>query len=483
MPDRAGWQAAQPAASPQPAQPAEEGYQAQLAAALEKKGAQLAADVLPVLKESFRLYQSLFANLYNILYRKSLIQEDPYQYDRKITEVTVPSREPFAESEKAEKLSQRLAEYQGQLEFLNTYYQFSLEFLSLDRLKRVAGLVRYLDWGNLITASADVNTSVLAEALGKVKLGADKISAGIVTDAAVQLATLSKQTLARLKEVVAWQRESFKLDLRRRLFAPLGAGLAKAVADGAEQAVPRLERAFRQHLSDRPFYRDLVREALDEDYSPESARLRAAALDRLALPAEKPAEQAPAVDYRAVLLEAIRLLIPLQSPLDDALAKLEANQEQTAGRRRGWRLRSLFGSARAGGASAVMEIRQFDSSTGVTRSSQVNFPEFATKVRRKSALLATLASAASSASARLRAAPEQELCDFLNQNLGELQLFFRIMAGLDAHFKGARGAGEVKGIRIELAEVKNCLVRANKKRYEYTARKEEERQKQELGLR
>ena len=454
------------------AQPAEPAYQAQLAEALEKKGAQLAADVLPVLKESFRLYQSLFANLFNILYRKSLIQEDPYQYDRKITEVTVPSREPFAESEKAEKLSQRLAEYQGQL-----------EFLSLDRLKRVAGLVRYLDWGNLITASADVNTSVLAEALGKVKLGADKISAGIVTDAAVQLATLSKQTLERLKEVVAWQRESFKLDLRRRLFAPLGAGLAKAVADGAEQAVPRLERAFRQHLNDRPFYRDLVREALEEDYSPDTARLRAAALDRLALPAAKPAEQAPAVDYRALLLEAIRLLIPLQSPLADALAKLEANQEQTAGRRRGWRLRSLFGSARAGGASAVVEIRQFDSSTGVTRSSQVNFPEFADKVRRKTALLSTLASSASSASARLRAAPEQELYDFLNQNLGELQQLFRVMAALDAHYKGARGAGEVKGIKIELAAVKNCLVRSNKKRYEYAARKEEERQKLELGLR
>ena len=60
-------------------------------------------------------------------------------------------------------------------------------------------------------------------------------------------------------------------------------------------------------------------------------------------------------------------------------------------------------------------------------------------------------------------------------------MFFRIMEGLDAYFK-AGNKEAVKGIKIELAAVKNSLVRANKQRYEYVARKEEEKQRQQLGL-
>ena len=461
--------------------PDEAGFQGELAVALEKKAPHLTAEVLPLVKESFRLFHSLFSNLYNILYRKSLIQEDPYQYDRKPSEIVVPSREPVAESDKMEKLSRRLAEFQNQLDFLDSTYQFSLEFLGLERLKLLSGLVRFIDWSNLMTASPDANTSVLAEALGKIKLGADKISAGIVTDSSAQLASLSRQMLERLRETAAWQRESYKLELRRRLFARLGSALsAKA---GQEELLPKLQRAFRQLVPDRLFYTDLVREALAEDFSDNGPKLRAEALARLAVAEPKPNAATQAVDYRALLLEAVRLLLPVHLHLGEALAKLEVNREQRGGRRRGLGelLRALFGLARAGGPAAVLEIRQFDSTTGVARSTQVNFPEFAEKVRKKEALLEALANSASSASARLRAASEQEIYDFLNKNLGELHMFFRIMEGLDAYFK-AGNKEAVKGIKIELAAVKNSLVRANKQRYEYVARKEEEKQRQQLGL-
>ena len=187
------------------------------------------------------------------------------------------------------------------------------------------------------------------------------------------------------------------------------------------------------------------------------------------------------MDYRALLLEAVRLLPPLHAHLGEALARLEANRERRDGRRRGWRarLRALFAPARD--PSAVLEIRQFDNATGVARSTRVDFPRFAERLRRKKALLEALSSSTSSASVRLRAAPEQELYEFLNKSLGELQGMYRVLEGLDAYFKSGK-RGEVKGIKIELAAIKNGLVRANKQRYEYAARKQEERQRREMGL-
>jgi hypothetical protein len=455
--------------------PEQDGFQGELAAALEKRAASLAADVLPMLKESFKLFHSLFSNLYNLLYRKSLIQDDPYQYDRKLSELALPSREPIPDSGRMETLSRRLAELRGQLEFLGSAYQFDLEFLGLERLKLLAGLVRFIDWSNLASSSPDANTAVLAEALGRIKLGSDKVSAGIVSDSSSQLAALSARLLAGLQAVSAQQREACKLELRRFLQRP---ELEKILKAGPEQALPRLQRACRQLEPGRPFHTELAREVLAEDHSADGPRLRAEALARLAV-AQRKAAPVQAVDYRALLLEAVRLMLPLHAHLGEALARLEANREQRGGRRWGARLRALFAPTRD--SSAVLEIRQFDNATGVARCTRVDFPRFAEKLRRKKVLLEALSSSTSSASMRLRAAPEQELYEFLNKSLGELQGMYRVLEGLDAYFKSGK-RDEVKGIKIELAAIKNGLVRANKQRYEYAARKQEERQRREMGL-
>jgi hypothetical protein len=460
--------------------PEQDGFQGELAAALGKRASSLATDVLPMIKESFKLYHSLFRNLYNLLYRKSLIQEDPYQYDHKLSELVLPSRGPIADSERQEVLSRRLSELLSQLEFLNGAYQFSLEFLGLERLKLLGGLVHFIDWSNLMTASPDANTAVLAETLGRIKLGADKVSAGIVSDTCAQLAALAPRVLAGLREVTAWQREAYKLELRRCL-QRLGPELARILKAGPAEALPRVQRACRQLEPERPFYTELASEALAEDYSDDGPRLRAEALARLTVAERVAAPPAPPVDYRVLLLEAVRLMLPLHLHLGEALARLEANREQQDGRRRGWRrrLRALFGLRRD--PSAVLEIRQFDNTTGVARPTRVNFPQFADRVRRKKTLLEALASSTSSASARLRAASEPGIYEFLNKNLAELHGMYRIMEGLDAYFKAGKKE-EVKGIKIDLAAIKNALVRANKQRYEYAARKEEEKQRQQMGL-
>ena len=68
--------------------------------ALSDKRESLESRELPAMKKQFSLYQSHYEGMYNILLKKSLIQEDPYKYDEKISEVTVPSDEDFLESEK-----------------------------------------------------------------------------------------------------------------------------------------------------------------------------------------------------------------------------------------------------------------------------------------------------------------------------------------------------------------------------------------------
>ena len=140
-----------------------EGFQARLEAAVEAKRRFLDENTLPQLKESFRIFQSLFENLYNILMRKALIQEDPYKYERKISEIEMPPKGDIQDMEKGEKLSLRLSSFHAQLEFLNTYYQFSMDFIDLQRIRRIIGLVQYINWTHVSETAPEATTAVLAD--------------------------------------------------------------------------------------------------------------------------------------------------------------------------------------------------------------------------------------------------------------------------------------------------------------------------------
>jgi hypothetical protein len=465
-----------------------EGFQAQLAGAVEAKARFLDEKTLPQLRESLRIFQTLFENLYNILLRKALIQEDPYKYEQKVSEIEVPPKGDILDMEKSEKLSQRLSAFHAQLEFLNTYYQFSVEFLDLRRLQRIIALVRYINWANVSETSADATTSVLAETLGKILPGSDNVSTGIISASLDKLQKLSRTILAQLKEILVFQRQSYKLMLRQKLFASIRQKLETSYVVSVDKAYERLKAAFASVIKGRPFYRDLAQELLKEEFSKEAAQLQKKSLSALKLPKEESTEARKKPDYTVLLMEAVRLILPAGGHLRDALRKVVTNQEILESSRRGlggkfrsW-LQKRFQNREQ---SWLAEIRHFDPRTSTIQTESIDFQKFVESVRRKGALFDALSQPDSTSFVRLREASEQQIDTFLKKNIGELQLLYRRLQGLNEYLKQQAPAEleeKLKGIKIELSGLKNCVVRANRRRYEYVALKEEEVRLQQLGV-
>ncbi len=465
-----------------------DGFQARLEAAVEAKRRFLDEETLPRLKESLRAFQSLFENLYNILLRKALIQEDPYKYEQKISEIEIPPRGNIPDLEKGEKLGQRLGAFHAQLEFLNTYYQFSTDFLDLQRIRRITGLVQYINWANLSQTSPEATTAVFAETLGRIRPGSDNVSTGIISNSLSQMHSLSRKILAQIKEVLVFQRQSYKLMLRRRLFPPVQGTLGKLYVAGTDKAYEKLRAVFASTMKGQPFYRDLVNELLEEEFSKEASKLQQQSLASLKITKEKPAEVRKKPDYRVILMEAIRLILPAGNHLQDALRKVVTNQEMLERGRRGLRgklrswLRKTFQNREQ---SRMVEIRYFDARTSTTQSESIDFYKFVESVRRKSSLFGALNQPDSTSFARLSEASQQQIDTFLKKNIGELQLLYRRLQGLNEYLRQEAPAEQkerFKGIKIELSGLKNCVVRANRRRYEYVALKEEELRLQQLGV-
>jgi uncharacterized protein YeeX (DUF496 family) len=120
----------------------------------------------------------------------------------------------------------------------------------------------------------------------------------------------------------------------------------------------------------------------------------------------------------------------------------------------------------------------------VQRKENTNLHQFRGDLEKRTRILAGM-SAQGTVMAKLKAMNEEQVTTYLERTIRDVQNFHRILTALDDYFKTSVSQNErtkIKGIKPELASVKNCIVRANQLRAEYTAAKEEEEQMKRLGI-
>jgi hypothetical protein len=132
------------------------------------------------------------------------------------------------------------------------------------------------------------------------------------------------------------------------------------------------------------------------------------------------------------------------------------------------------------------EVEYTDVVTGSSKVEKLNFSAFRAEVERKSRFLAAITSKTTAAAKKLEAATEDQLLSVLGKNIEEMQSIHKSMSALDIYFKSETPRAErerMRGIKPELSAVKNGIVKANQKRHEYIAQKEEVEQMKRLGIR
>jgi hypothetical protein len=178
----------------------------------------------------------------------------------------------------------------------------------------------------------------------------------------------------------------------------------------------------------------------------------------------------------------VRQLLQTDKTLADTGKKLVENRGVLDGRARGLRerLRAWWDRTRGRSpAGSVVEVEYFNNATGTAARETLDLRVFHEGLERRATLFAALASTAHPSSKRLETAGEAALYEFLTRNLRELQLIHRRLQGLDGYFKAAASPQErerIKGFRLDASALKNSIIGANKRRYEYVARKEEQEQ-------
>ena len=455
--------------------------------ALERYRVHLDQSVLPKIKTKFETYYGTYQNLYNVLMRKSMIKEDPYKEEHKISEIEPIADSEVAEMEKTDQIGLRLSKFDTQLSFLLNYYQFSVEFLTLSRIKLLAGLTKFINWENVAATSIHVNTRLLAELLGKVRGGSDTFSIQVLNNAQGQLASNGNDIVKALKGLTQYHRERYKLEVRKAVIEMLDMNPQSIVAD-KEPALAQIKKRFATSMQGMPYYGELISEILDEDYGVNNTASQNEVLKRLAITREQ-SKKKKQVDFRSILLESIRLLSASGKPVERAVAKLnessniiEEHRKRLDSPFRRWLYRVLG----RGKDARVYNVEIIDPATAVAKDLEVDYDELSQKAAQTGRLITTYGGKTGPGFSRLNSMDEDSLYALLERNIKEIQNIVRLLPALQTYFQDEMDKdqrGKLRGIKLEINAIRNAIVKANQRRHEYVSRKEEQAQLKKLGIR
>lgn len=457
-----------------------------LSQVLEQKKDHLNVHALPTVAKYFQNIKGTFENIYTILVRKSLIREDPYKTERKFSEIEVPANTEVGESEKIDQISMRLSEFDNQLGFLSSYYQFSTEFLSLKRIKLLVGLTKFITWDKISSASLHINTRMLSELLSKVRGGSDTLAIQVLNNSQNQIADYCAQIQNYLKELTHYHREMYKLQIRQNVISFLKL-TQKSVQEDKNNTLLSIRQRFAGSMQGVPFYQELVEEVLNEDFSDDFLEKQEAVLKKLQVSGPK-TTSTKQESYRSYITEGFRILGTAGRHIARALVKL--NDSSTAVENHRLKQESpltrwLHKILRLKQEDREYRVEFVDVATSVARSDTVAFEKFLKNGHQTAKILTTFSNRMSAGFSRLNSLDEAEAFQRLEKLIVETQKIARTAPALHELFESAvdrETREKMRGVKLEMNAIQNAIVKSNQQRHEYVSRTEEQAQLAKLGV-
>jgi len=456
-------------------------YQNDLSQAVSARQRWLEKAEVVKLKDKLRAFQTAYNSLYSLFLRKGLIKEDPYKGDAKAGEMRIPDGSPFSEADSGEQVSIRLSNFDTQLDFLVNFYNFNVDFLSLDRIKLIVGLVKYIDWLHLATNSESPMTVAVSSLITRVRGGgSDPVATNVLNGVLVTLTKLTTAIMGDLKVFTDFNREAYKLELRNAMGGNIPPNKTPSVAD--------IKRAFAAAHAGKHFYAELAEEILKEDYTPEGPALREKILKSLGLAKDDAKPAKPEVSLKPLLIEGIQAIGSVAATLTQIGEKFDENETIFENQKVSFwdKVKRVVDQMLNKEPDPIIYEVEYAAAEGNQRApakERVNFNRLREDMERKARNLAI--AGARGNLPKLEAMPEEQLSTFLERAIKEIRILHRVLGGLDDFFKNnvaKDDRSKVKGIKPELATIKNAFLKANEKFLEYSTAKEEEAQFKRLGI-
>ena len=458
----------------------------QLEVALMAKQGWFNAERLQSMLEQFRLLYTCVRNLNEVFVKRSLIQPDPYKLESRISDIGTIETSGFTENEDPIILGKRFSDYEMMLDFICTYFRFSVENLTVNKIKTLMELLNAFDWTNLSSNSSKSNTRALATTIQKARMNAPSVTISLINDSIEKCSKCCKVISSDLTELADFQKELYKGNVRKDIFEHPDFDKKKAFSSpDAEMA--EIRRLYVKTTGKKNFYTDLVQEIIAEDQAPNRAELRQKLIEKLEIKITETKKETHTVNPHDLLMSAVFSLGVMSSILGGLYSKLSENFDLLF-----YVKKSLFSKFMEALKKALgikekereCTITVTDQQSGSKSQQHIKVNELLAQISKLAHIYAGIASKGNEYN-KINSANEDDALIFLNRQIQENQKLFTIINALDDHFKShveVLQRPKVKGLKIDLSSYRNAIIAANKKRGEYASAKEEIEQMRKLGI-
>jgi hypothetical protein len=435
----------------------------------------------------YRNYHTIIKNLYDMLSKKGLITEDPYKKDKKVADISVPDETDFLDTEKSIIMGIRLSDYENSLDFMCTYFKFSIASLTLDRLKLLVKLNNYIKWQSLQSNSARPNTRALAKICNSIRTGSDPMAIKVLND----FITVASKTLSKinnmLKELVEFQKEVYKATLRKTMEEYPKYSKEKATAS-AEEALAQIKELFPAVLGKRPFYKELIDEILAEDFAPNKETLQLNLLNKLSIKVQHTHKKNTDVDTKTLLMNTLRTLGSITPQLEQVLKKISTNQHLLENENKTfWDkfstvIRKAFNIEQP---HIDYKLMLEDPITQLKQYKTINYTTFISSLSKMISFYNSFAIKNTPGYMKLEVQEDKDILIFINDQLAECKKITRILESLSDFFKKTIrpiNREHLENWTLELTSIQNTLIKTAQRKAEYTSYIEEQQQMEKLGI-
>lgn len=442
---------------------------------------------LPRMLECYRLLHTCVKNLFEILEKRGLIISDPYKLDQKISDITIPDDSPYKDGDKAMVIGARFSDYESMLDFICTYFKFSVENISLQKIRKLNEFNNSFQWNNCSPNNSKINTKAIANFIVEVKKSAPSIVLNMVNDSVNKSASSINEITGILKELTEYQKEAYKAKLRLDIFCHPSFNKEKAAASASDE-LAEIKRMYVEVIGKKTFYHELVSEIVQEDHSPNKEALQFKVLQKLKVKSTTVEKEKKQVDTKQIIVDAVSALATLGNEYSLIRNKVSSNHlvlessHNTFFDKLKKALRKMFNLP---DPPIFYNLTISDKTNQTHYQQKIDISVFMSNLDRKANFFITLQNKESSEFKTILASTEENILIFVNKQITENQEIFTYLTAIDEYFKAnakPQDKSKIKGLKMDLVSVKNAIVKANQRRGEYASHIEEIAQLKRLGI-
>lgn len=456
--------------------------------AINAKTENFNTELLPRVQNNYRLLFTCVKNLNDFLAKKSIINPDPYAAEIKVTELQIPETAAFNENDGANVIGSRLSEYQTILDFLCSFQKFTVENFPISKIKKLQGFNEVFLWDNMSINSTKPNTRMLATMISNSKKNTQAITLSLLNDSLEKSAKSMVDTKEILAQLATFQRENFKLKIRKEIIGSSKFDNSRAFSSPADE-FEEIKRLYPELISKKGVPTELIQEIVNEDQGANKEKLQEETLTKLSVSSVTVKKEKPTVKTKDILMLAVFSLGGLAPTLGQLESKMLENIEVLYTRNKNLKsiLSSLFRKMfNLKEKERIIDLPVKNSRTNQVTHQKLKVEEFTQNLNSKVRLFSAIAEKGTEYT-KIEHSKEDVILPFLNKQISDTQSIYTTLEAFDEYVKktvesNAAQKEKIKGMKIELSALKASIISINKKRGEYASIREEMEQMKKIGL-